>query len=50
MCEQPCRAKWHMPAELGRMELFIELMPVAPFTVQTFSAVAVSGNSRVELF
>ncbi len=50
VCEQPCRAKWQMPADLGRLELFIELMPVAPFAVQTFSAVAVSGNSRVVLF
>jgi len=48
--EQPCRAKWHVPTELGRLELFIELMPVAPFAVQTVSAVAVRGTSRVLLF
>ena len=50
VCEQPCRARWHVPTELGRLELLIELMPVAPFAVQTFSAVAVRGSSRVLLF
>jgi len=48
--ERPCRARWRVPAEFGRLELLIELAPVAPFKVQTFSAEAVDGPSRVTLF
>lgn len=48
--ERPCRASWQLAAQFGHLELFVELMPVAPFLMQTFSAVAVSGGSRVKLF
>jgi hypothetical protein len=48
--ERPSRARWSMPAEFGRLEVSIELMPVAPFKVQTFSVEVVNGWSRVDLF
>lgn len=48
--ERPCRASWQVRADHGRLELFLELAPVAPFKVQTFSAVAVNGPGRVTLF
>jgi CubicO group peptidase (beta-lactamase class C family) len=48
--ERPSQARWSVPAEFGRLELYIELMPVAPFQVQTFSAEVVNGWSKVELF
>lgn len=43
-------ARWSLRAEYGRLELYIELAPVAPFGVQTFSAELVNGMSKVELF
>ena len=49
-CERPSRARWSVKAEFGRLELYIELAPVAPFGVQTFSADLVNGWSRVKLF
>lgn len=49
-CDRPCRAAWNLPTELGRLELFVELMPVAPYALQTFSVVAVNGGERVKLF
>lgn len=48
--EQPCRARWRVPAENGRLELFVEMTPVAPYLVQTFSAVAVNGGAKLTLF
>ncbi len=48
--DQPCRARWTVPAGFGALELFIELAPVAPFGVQTFSVTAVNGIGRVRLF
>lgn len=48
--ERPARAKWSLPAEHGRLELYLELSPVAPFGVQTFSAEVISGMGKVELF
>lgn len=43
-------ARWTLPAEYGALELQLELMPVAPFAVQTFSAMLVRGGSRIRLF
>jgi len=37
-------------AEFNRLELYIELTPVAQFGVQTFSVDVVNGESRVRLF
>lgn len=48
--ERPCRARWTVPADYGALELFLELAPVAPFGVQTFSAEMVNGAGRVKLF
>ncbi|HET8986248.1 MAG TPA: serine hydrolase domain-containing protein, partial [Trueperaceae bacterium] len=48
--ERASRARWSVPAEFGRLELYIELTPVAPFQVQTFSVDAINGWSKVELF
>lgn len=48
--ERPSCARWSLPAEFGRLELYIELAPVAPFGVQTFSAEAVNGGRTVRLF
>ena len=48
--ERPSCARWTLLAEHGTMELEIELMPVAPFAVQTFSATMVRGGGRVKLF
>lgn len=48
--EGPARARWSVAAEHGRLELYLELSPVAPYAVQTFSATAVSGSGRFELF
>lgn len=49
-CDRPCRAAWNLPAEFGRLELFVEVMPVAPYALQTFSVTAVDGGGRVKLF
>lgn len=48
--ERPSTALWSLNAEFGRLELYIELIPVAPFEVQTFSAHLVNGWSKVKLF
>ncbi len=48
--DRPSRANWKLTAEYGLLELDIELMPVAPFAVQTFSATIVRGASRIRLF
>jgi len=47
---RPSAASWTLPTQFGALELRIELMPVAPFLVQTFSATAVRGGDRVRLF
>lgn len=47
--ERPARAGWSVPCEFGKLELYIELAPVAPFGVQTFEVVMVNAG-RVELF
>ena len=47
---RPSVASWTVHAEYGRLELYIELAPVAPFGVQTFSAEIKNGQSRIELF
>ncbi len=46
----PSAARWTLPAEFGALELRLELVPVAPFAVQTFSATVVRGADRVRLF
>lgn len=48
--ERPCRARWSVAAELGRLEMSVELVPIAPYTVQTFSVEVVGGDGRVRLF
>lgn len=48
--ERPARAGWSVPAEFGKLELYIELAPVAPFGVQTFEVVVQNGWGKVELF
>ena len=48
--ERPSSARWWMPAQFGRLELYIELAPVAPFGVQTFAAAMVNGWQKVKLF
>lgn len=48
--DRPASAHWSLPTEYGRLELYIELAPVAPYGVQTFSAEVVSGAGRVQLF
>jgi len=48
--ERPSRARWSVRAEFGRLELYIELAPVAPFGVQTFTAEVVNGASKFKLF
>lgn len=47
---RPSVASWTVHAEYGRLELYIELAPVAPFGVQTFSVEIKNGQSRIELF
>src|SRR5690606_15481002 len=48
--ERPSCRRWSMKADFGRLELYIELAPVAPFGVQTVTADAVNGWSKVNLF
>lgn len=48
--ERPSRARWELRHEKGRLELQLEMTPVRPFRVQTFSAVALLGDQRVKLF
>ena len=48
--ERPSCARWSVKAEFGRLELYIELAPVAPFAVQTFSVDAINGWTKVGLF
>lgn len=48
--ERPSVARWSLPARFGRLELYIELAPVAPFAVQTFSAELMNGAARFRLF
>lgn len=48
--EGPARARWSLACEHGRLELYLELSPVAPYAVQTFSAALISGGERFELF
>lgn len=47
---RPSVASWSVPAKYGRLEMYIELAPVAPFRVQTFSVEVKNGHSRIELF
>src|SRR5690606_1311693 len=48
--ERPSCARCSLTADLGRLELYIELIPVAPYSVQTFSAEVVNGSQKVKLF
>lgn len=48
--ERPSRASWWVRAEFGRLELYLELAPVAPYGVQTFSVTAINGISSMKLF
>ena len=48
--ERPSSARWSLPYEFGELELMIELAPVAPFGVQTFSATIVVSGNRFKLF
>lgn len=48
--ERPSRASWSLHHEFGLLELDIELMPIAPFAVQTFSATMVRAGNRQKLF
>ena len=47
---RPSSARWTLPAEFGAIELYLELMPVAPYAVQTFSAAIIRGAGRTRLF
>lgn len=48
--ERPSRARWQLRHEYGLLELYLELMPVEPFAVQTFSATVVRAGNRHRLF
>lgn len=43
-------ARWSLAFQFGELELYVELMPVAPFRVQTFVATMVQAGSRFRLF
>lgn len=47
---QPSCASWTVPAQHGRLVLEVELEPLAPFRVQTFTAEVKSGSVRFGLF
>lgn len=47
---RPSRAEWSLPTAYGRLELYIELAPVAPYGVQTFTATLKNGHTSIELF
>ncbi len=47
---RPATVKWTMPADYGRLEVLIELAPVAPYGVQTFSVEVFNGSRKVRLF
>lgn len=48
--EAPCRARWDIPGTHGVLRVFIELEPLAPFNVQTFSVELVNGVKRMRVF
>lgn len=48
--EAPCRARWDIPGTHGVLRVFIELEPLAPFNVQTFTVDLVNGTKRMRVF
>ncbi len=48
--DRPSQARWTLKGEFGKLELHIEMAPVAPYRVQTFSAEIFSGAERTTLF
>lgn len=48
--ERPATAKWSIPAQHGKLDVRIEMTPVAPYTVQTFSVEVQNGARKVNLF
>lgn len=47
---RPSRARWQALFESGLLELDIELAPVRPFGVQTFSVTMERASNRIKLF